>query len=70
MWQNIKLINIWAAKNTTQSLWHFDAYLNFNYIIKVILVLALYHIIGKEDILSCIAKLKACLSTIDIKLVF
>jgi hypothetical protein len=35
----IKLINIWAGKKKTISKWHFDAYNNFNYILKVRIIL-------------------------------
>lgn len=36
-WLNdkLKFVNIWGAKKLTKSQWHYDAYLNFNYCIRV-----------------------------------
>ena len=31
----LKIINIWGGKKMTVSKWHYDAYDNFNYILKV-----------------------------------
>lgn len=33
--RKLSFINVWASKKITKSNWHFDAYLNFNYILWV-----------------------------------